>query len=117
MHDGLISILIVAVIVAVIEAANLFVHCLMSRSQDRSADAFVIIPLDPDRHDSEYVLRELMGKLSDADLHMKIYVLNMGADETELEICRKLRDDIGGFEIVSCINDICVNEKFEIPKS
>jgi len=117
MHDGLISILIVAVIVAVIEAANFFIHCLMSKAEDRSADVFVVIPLDSDRHDSEYVLRELMGKLSDADLHMKIYVLNMGADETELEICRKLRDDIGGFEIVNCINDICVNEKFEISKS
>lgn len=117
MHEGLISVLIVALVVAVIEAANFIIHCLMSKAQSASADVFAVIPLDSDRHNSEYVLREFMGKISDADLHMKIYVLNMGADETELEICRKLRDDIGGFEIVNCINDICVNEKFEISKS
>lgn len=106
MSEILFAIFVVLATVFIIETVHIYV-CSMLRDDGSLGVAFIVIPLRKDSTDIEMTIREILRKASD----MKIYVWNIDGGDEELIICRKLLEDLGGFEIVESISSEILFEK------
>lgn len=106
MSEMFLALFVVFATVFIIETVHICV-CGMLRDDSSFGAAFIVIPLRKDTRDIEMTIRGILRKSSD----MKIYVWNIDGSEEELIICRKLLEDLGGFEIVESISSEILFEK------
>lgn len=99
MCEALTALFIVAATVSLIEMVRRWVRSLL-RSEISCCGAFMVIPLRRDSVNIELTIREILRKSPD----IKIYVWNIDGECEALTICQKLREDIGGFDIVDDIS-------------
>ena len=93
------AVFVVFTTVFLIETVHICVRSIL-RGGSSCGAAFIVIPLRKDSQDIEMTIRGILRKASD----MKIYVWNIDGGNEELIICRKLLEDLGGFEIVESIS-------------
>lgn len=93
------AVFVVFTTVFLIETVHICVRGIL-RGGNSCETAFIVIPLRKDSQDIEMTIRGILRRASD----MKIYVWNIDGGNEELIICRKLLEDLGGFEIVESIS-------------
>lgn len=103
MCEALTALFVVLATVFLIEMIRIFVRSLL-RSEINCSGLFIVIPLRKDSENIEITIREVLCKFADIIPHMKVYVWNIDGEYEALTICQKLREDIGGFDIVDNIS-------------
>lgn len=103
MCEALTALFVVLATVFLIEMIREWVRSLL-RSELKCSGVFIVIPLRKDSENIEMTIREVLFKSAEIVPNMKICVWNIDGECEALTICQKLREDIGGFDIVDNIS-------------
>lgn len=103
MCEALTALFVLTATVFIIEFIRVWVHSRL-RAEINCCGAFIVIPLRKDSENIEMTIREVLSKSADIAPNMKICVWNIDGECEALTICQKLREDIGGFDIVDDIS-------------
>ena len=103
MCEALTALFVVFATVFLIEMIRAWVRSML-RSEIDCCGAFIVIPLRKGDQNIEIIIREVLKKYADISPSMKVFVWNIDGESEPLTICQKLREDIGGFDIVDDIS-------------
>ena len=72
------------------------IRAAISRDYERTV---ILVPVTDKMRDAEYVLRQTAAMMECSDISCRCVIVDIGADEETLEICRRFASAHGGFEI------------------
>lgn len=93
------------VLITVIFAAAALLECFcgfasvraaLTRGEERTV---ILIPINDKTADAEFILRQAADMMERFYLPCRCVIVDMGADEETLEICRRFIGEHGGFEM------------------
>ncbi|MBQ5332515.1 MAG: hypothetical protein J6K92_04565 [Oscillospiraceae bacterium] len=93
------------VLITVIFAAAALLECFcgfasvraaLTRGEERTV---MLIPITDKTGDAEFILRQAADMMERSYLPCRCVIVDMGADEETLEICRRFISEHGGFEM------------------